>query len=111
MAMLNTETPADKAARPAKIRTVDRWRNAYREWQRERDFIAIVACLARLSDRRLAMIGMRRDDLIHHVDRMVDTAEEERNTAAEILELVDKKPVAQRPVSNVPETAEIRSFG
>ncbi len=111
MAMLTTETPARKAGLPARIRTMDRWRNAYRDWQQERDFIAIVACLARLSDRRLAMIGMRRKDLIHHVDRMVDAAEEERKLVAEILELADKKPVAQRPVSNAPETAEIRRFG
>lgn len=111
MAMLNTETPAGNAGLPARPSTVDRWRNAYREWQSERDFIAIVACLARLSDRRLAMIGMRRNDLIHHVDRMVEAAEAERNFVAEILELADSKPVAHRPISKAPETAEIRRFG
>lgn len=97
---------------PANIGRLTKWRQAYRAWQYERDFVAVVASLARLSDRRLELIGMKRENLIYHVDRMIDAAEAERQTVAEIIDILEgKEPVAQKPQSRPVETAEIKRFG
>ena len=68
------------------------WRERYRQWRTDRDFIAIVAALARLSDRRLAMIGMRRDDLVWHVEQLVEDREEGRRVEREVLAILEHVP-------------------
>lgn len=47
---------------------------AYREWRYERDLVAISRALRRLSERRLAMIGLSKTTLDVDVERMADRA-------------------------------------
>ena len=54
----------------------ERWKAAIADWRAERDLVAIAGTLARLSDRRLALIGLRRDTLIFSVERMMSEAED-----------------------------------
>ena len=68
-----------------------RLRGAYLRWREDRDFAAIVRALARLGDRRLALIGMRRDDLGHYVERMMGDAETDRRLSAEVLEILHQQ--------------------
>jgi hypothetical protein len=64
-------------------------RAAHAEWRFERDIGAVMAALDRLSDRRLALIGMRRDALFEAVAEMITRAEVDRQAAAETLSLAE----------------------
>jgi hypothetical protein len=57
--------------------------------QREDDVAAIAFTLSKLSDRRLALLGIRRDGLVHAVETLVARADEARVGADEIICLVD----------------------
>ncbi len=62
---------------------------AAREWHQDRDTFAIKRALSRLSDRRLHLIGLRRQTLETDVRRMIWDIEEERNIGAEVLQILD----------------------
>ena len=64
-------------------------RERYNSWCYRRDIIAITATLDRLSDRRLDMIGMRREELVEIVCDMMLRADEERQIGREIIELLE----------------------
>lgn len=86
--------PAIPPARQIQTRVRDlfgRGARAYQTWSEDRDFAAIYAALARLSDRRLHMIGMRRETLVDDVERLIEAAEENRNLEQEILALVEDR--------------------
>ena len=70
-------------------RTLAATRAAHAEWRFERDIGAVMAALDRLSDRRLALIGMRRDALFEAVAEMIIRAEVDRQSAAETLSLAE----------------------
>jgi len=64
-------------------------RTAHADWQFERDIAAVMAALGRLSDRRLALIGVRREALFETVAEMITRAEVDRERAAELVSLAD----------------------
>lgn len=67
-------------------------------WRTTQDIGAVMAALDRLSDRRLAMIGIRRDGLYDAVTEMMDRVEGERRIADEVLALLEKAPAkGERP--------------
>ncbi|SLN12091.1 hypothetical protein ROJ8625_00312 [Roseivivax jejudonensis] len=78
-------------------------RARYDSWRFRRDIAAITATLDRLSDRRLEMIGMRRDELFEAVSDLMIRAEEERSIGREVMELLEK-PLAGE---TAPSAAEI----
>lgn len=63
-------------------------KTAIADWRAERDVVAIAGTLARLSDRRLALIGLRRDTLIFSVERMMSEAEEASRIEADVLQIL-----------------------
>ncbi len=64
-------------------------RAAYSDWRGYNDIVTIVAALERLSNRRLHMIGLRREDLFDAVGDMMDRTEENRAIGQEILAILD----------------------
>ncbi|KUF11988.1 hypothetical protein [Pseudoponticoccus marisrubri] len=66
----------------------------YASWRFSGDVTAIMACFDRLSDRRLALIGMRREELFEAVSDLMLRAEEERRMGREAIELLENPPVA-----------------
>ena len=74
-------------------------RDRYNSWRFRGDIAAITATLDRLSDRRLDMIGMRREDLFGAVSDMMMRAEEERQIGREVVALLEAPKVAD----HVPE--------
>jgi hypothetical protein len=68
---------------------VGEYRTSRSARQREDDVAAIAFALSRLSDRRLTLLGIRRDGLVHAVETLVEKAEEARSSADEIICLVD----------------------
>jgi hypothetical protein len=64
-------------------------RMAYDDWRFGNDVAAIVAGFNRLSNRRLHMIGLRRETLFESVVEMIDQAEEERAISKAILAIID----------------------
>jgi len=64
-------------------------RTAYADWRFGNDLVAIVAAFDRLSNRRLHMIGLRRDSLFDSIGDMMVHAEEERATVREIIAIID----------------------
>jgi hypothetical protein len=71
-------------------------RERYTSWRFRGDIAAITATLDRLSDRRLDMIGMRREDLFWAVSDMMMRAEEERQIGREVIALLEA-PKAANP--------------
>ena len=99
-------------AASARIGLVGRCRQTIRQWQLDRDLAAIVAALARLSDRRLALIGMRRGDLIGHVEHMMDEVEAGRRIEREVLEFLAEQGDKFQDHHPAPaQTAEICRIG
>ena len=74
-------------------------RDRYNSWRFRSDIAAITATLDRLSDRRLDMIGMQRDDLFGAVADMMMRTEEERQIGREVIALLEA-PKAADPVPN-----------
>lgn len=70
-------------------------RDRYNSWRFRRDIAAIMATLDRLSDRRLDMIGMRREDLLGAVFDMMERAEEERQIGREVIALLEAPEAAE----------------
>lgn len=64
-------------------------RVAYSEWRSEKDIGAIAAALNRLSNRRLQMIGLRRERLRDTVRDMMVYAEEDRAAVRELIAIID----------------------
>jgi len=64
-------------------------RIAYFDWRVQNDIGAIVAALDRLSNRRLQMIGLRREGLRDIVRDMMLSAEEDREIVQEIIAIID----------------------
>lgn len=85
------------AERGAFARTVDATRAAHADWQFERDVAAVMAALDRLSDRRLALIGMRREALFDAVAEMIARTQADRAATSEILSLADERGDAMGP--------------
>ncbi len=81
-------------ARFAGFSPIERLRRAYAEWREDRDMAAIVGALYRLSDRRLALIGLHRDRLIDDVERMMDGSAANKAIAAEVIALLDGQDAA-----------------
>ena len=65
------------------------FRQAYDDWRFERDIVAIMATLDRLSDRQLHLIGVARDSLFETVEDMVRSAERERLIGRDVIALLD----------------------
>lgn len=83
---------------------LDRMKAAYDEWRMTQDIGAVMSALGRLSDRQLAMIGLRRDGLYGAVTEMMDRVEEQGRIADEVLALLDKAPA--RGEAPAPQAAE-----
>ena len=66
------------------------WRGYSEERRTDRDIAAITAALSRLSARRLALLGLRRNRLSHDVETLMRRACESRGEAAEILAIVER---------------------
>jgi hypothetical protein len=64
-------------------------RKAYDDWRSSNDHAAIVAAFNRLSNRRLHLIGLRREALLDSVGGMMIHAEEERAIVREIIAIID----------------------
>ncbi|MEH6648062.1 hypothetical protein [Sulfitobacter sp.] len=62
---------------------------AYADWRFGNDVAAIVVAFNRLSNRRLHMIGLRRETLFDSVGEMMVHAEEEREIGLEIVAIID----------------------
>ncbi len=75
-------------------------RAAYREHASEnradKDVAAIAAALSRLSSRRLALIGVRHDGLLHDVATLIDRRRQSLQETDEILAIVDGSPAERR---------------
>ncbi|ETX28610.1 hypothetical protein [Roseivivax isoporae] len=67
-------------------------RARYESWRFERDIAAIMSALDRLSDRRLALIGVRRDELFEAVSTLMLEAEQRRAIGREVLDLLASPP-------------------
>ncbi|MBK5928022.1 hypothetical protein [Rhodobaculum claviforme] len=65
---------------------------AYEDWCEERDVIAIIATLRRLSERQLERIGMSHATLALDVEDLVARAIREREITGEVLRVVDTAP-------------------
>ena len=61
----------------------------YEAWCEERDMVAIIAALRRLSERQLARIGMGHGTLALDVEDLVLRAEHERTLTDDVLRLVE----------------------
>ena len=66
------------------------WRSYSEERRTDRDIAVITAALSRLSARRLALLGLRRNRLSHDVETLMRRAGESRGEAAEILAIVER---------------------
>ena len=73
-------------------RTRLREAHAYEAWSEERDVIAVIATLRRLSERQLDRIGMSHATLALDVEDLVARATREREITSEILRVVDSAP-------------------
>ena len=114
MTMIQTEhvsgEPVYEAS--AKPGLIGRFRQSIRKWRFERDFVAVVSALAQLSDRRLALIGMHRDGLVDHVERLIDEAEANRRLEKEVLDIIEHDDQMLSPPDPAPaRTAEVRRIG
>ena len=78
-----------KAAAPTNGSGLARIRSAYGEWRISQDIGAIMAVLDRLSDRRLAMIGVHRDGLYDAVADMMERAQERQQMGDEVLAILE----------------------
>lgn len=76
-------------ASPNQARGLDALRTAYSDWRFGNDVAAIVVALDRLSNRRLHMIGLRREELVHAVRDMMLSAEEDRAIGREVIAILD----------------------
>lgn len=65
---------------------------AYEDWCEERDIIAVIATLRRLSERELGRIGMSHATLALDVEDLVARAEREREITREVLTVVGEAP-------------------
>ncbi len=77
-----------KAAAPATETGLARIRSSYDEWRITQDIGAVMAVLDRLSDRRLAMIGMHRDGLYDAVAELMERADERRQMGDDVLAIL-----------------------
>lgn len=87
--------------------TLSGLRTRYELWQSGRDLAAIMATLDRLSDRRLAMIGMRRGELFDAVSDLMLRAEEQRALGREVVELLEAPEAAERTASEPRRAAKV----
>lgn len=89
---------------------LDRLMAAYGEWRITQDIAAIMSALDRLSDRRLAMIGLRRDDLYDAVTGMMEQVREQKRISEEVLALLEQEPATgEKPRLPVETAAEDRT--
>ena len=84
----------DRAMTPDKVpanqgRGLGTLRMAYADWRFGNDVAAIVVAFDRLSNRRLHMIGLRREAIFDSVGEMMVHAEEERAIGREIVAIID----------------------
>jgi hypothetical protein len=82
-AMMPDDVSANQGRGPGALRM------AYADWRFNNDVAAIVAAFDRLSNRRLHMIGLRREALFDSVGDMMVHAEEERAIGLEIVAIID----------------------
>jgi BMFP domain-containing protein YqiC len=90
----------------------DSLRDRYNSWRFRRDIAAITATFDRLSDRRLNMIGMRREELFEAISDLMIRAEEERQIGLEVIALLEA-PKAETTASQTgaPQTGAAISAG
>lgn len=62
---------------------------AYSDRRLRNDIVAIMSAFDHLSDRRLHMIGMRREDLFDTVGDMIRQAEEQRTIGREVIAMLN----------------------
>jgi len=67
---------------------------AYAKWKRNQDIEAIMVAFAKLSDRRLEMIGVKRDEIYDLVVELMERADERKSFAREVEALLDAAPEA-----------------
>ena len=72
----------------ARLREAD----AYEDWCEERDIVAVIATLRRLSERQLDRIGMSHATLALDVEDLVARAAREREITGEMLTVVGETP-------------------
>ncbi|KUF08738.1 hypothetical protein [Pseudoponticoccus marisrubri] len=84
-------------------------RERVESWRFQRDVAAVTATLDRLSDRQLAMIGMRRGELFEAVSDMMLRAEEERRIGREVVALLERPRAAPAPAPAAEDLAEDRA--
>lgn len=65
-------------------------RERYEDWRFHRDTVAIMTAFYRLSDRRLAMIGMHRSTLFESVADLMLEADRQRELVQEVTALLEK---------------------
>ncbi|PWR01098.1 hypothetical protein DKT77_18205 [Meridianimarinicoccus roseus] len=98
-----------KKARPAHTEAAEatggsalhKMRAGYADWRFQRDIAAIMASLDRLSDRRLALIGVRRDALFDAVSDLMLRAADDRAIADEVIAMLERAPAAQKPREDI----------
>jgi len=71
---------------------LDRMKAAYEAWRITQDIGAIMAAFDRLSDRRLALIGLRRSELYDAVTEMMDEVRQQERIGEDVLALLDQAP-------------------
>ena len=72
----------------ARLREAD----AYEEWCEERDIVAVIATLRRLSERQLGRLGMSHATLALDVEDLAARAAREREITGEVLTVVGQAP-------------------
>lgn len=83
------------------------WRSYSEERRTDRDIAAITAALSRLSARRLALLGLRRNRLSHDVETLMRRAGDSRREAADILAIVERANWSHGDVINDPGHHEV----
>ncbi len=87
---------------------------AYTEWRSRNDIATIVGALDRLSDRRLNMLGLRRDNLFDIVEDMVDSEKEQRAIGQEVIGMLEVSSMTTydyAPPRKIPDNAEASAVG
>ena len=82
-------------------------RKAYDDWRFSNDLAAIVAAFDRLSNRRLHLIGLRREALLDSVADMMVHAEEERVIVREIIAIIDASTDNELNRADIPLPEEL----
>jgi hypothetical protein len=87
---------------------------AYAEWCSRNDIATIVGALDRLSDRRLNMLGLRRDNLFDVVEDMVDSAKEQRAIGQEVIGMLEASSITtydHAPARKISDSVEASAVG